>query len=174
MIKFPCTLALLFLNFLYMLHDYQISFIKHMSPSPDLPRIGTHELLGPGIQSWFRYFVAKLILAFYLGTHPQVRSRIIFEIDCPPGDDYGVWEQYDYWPQAWKNRLAAFLAAYRAGAPLSMEEPLPLGPDDPFFSWLAESSSGSSPGGPLRDQGKSPVSRSMPAETVEAQPCLFP
>jgi len=107
-----------------------------MSPSPNLPSIDTHQQLSPGIQSWFRYFIAKLILAFYLGTHPQVRSRITFEVDCPPGDDYGVWQQYDYWPQAWKNRLAAFLAAYRAGATLPMEGPLPLGPDDPDTSRL--------------------------------------
>ena len=75
--------------------------------------------------------MAKRSLAGYLKSHPQVRSQITFEVDCPPGDADGVWLQFDYWPKDWKDRLAGFLDAYRTGIALPMGNPLPLGPDDP-------------------------------------------
>ena len=75
--------------------------------------------------------MAKRSLAGYLKSHPQVRSQITFEVDCPPGDMSGVSLQFDYWPKDWKDRLGTFVAAYRSGTALPMEAALPLGPDDP-------------------------------------------
>ena len=97
------------------------------------PNIGTRPGINPGLRSWFRYLKAKLDLALYLGTHTNIRQRINLEVDCPPGDDEGVFLHYDFWPAAWKNRMAAFLAAYRGGHALPMEDPLPLGPYDPSY-----------------------------------------
>lgn len=98
------------------------------------PNIGARPGINPGLQTWFRYFRAKLDLARYLSTHAGVRQWIMFEVDCPPGDDSGIFSQYDFWPQTWKNRMASFLVAYRGGNALPMEDPLPLGPHDPMHS----------------------------------------
>ena len=39
-------------------------------------------------------------VASYLNAHPRIKSQVRLEVREP-----GVWLEYDYWPQPWKDRL---------------------------------------------------------------------
>lgn len=61
------------------------------------------------------------VIESYLNTHPRIRSWVLLEIDEP-----GVWLGYEYWSQAWKDRLEQMYQYLANDQPLPIPKPVPL------------------------------------------------